>query len=137
DDEEDEEVVDAEGPLDDVAGDELDALLGPHPGGDDDGEDAGEPHPHHAPGAGLADRDRVGLSVEDQEVEGEHRPHERQEGDPGPERYRECGVHRLIVSLLPRWSWVRCRASPTRPGRCRAGGATTARARASRRTGSP
>jgi len=117
DDDEDEDVVERERLLDEVAGEELEADLagggfgveavereqvgrvGELPGGvavEAEVEGQGEGDPDGGPEAGFAERDGVGLAVEDTEVEGEHGEDEGGEAEVEPPVFgkREEG-HRL------------------------------------------
>ena len=121
----DEDVVDGEGLLDEVARDVLDrgagavVVDGAHPldrlgrerhqvGGepepepvvlvarvDEAGEGEAEGDPEGGPAEGLPDRDDVGLPVEDAQVEGEEREHERDEAGVHPDhpyKHRDRGL---------------------------------------------
>ena len=70
--EEDEEVVDAQGEFDNVSGDELEGGGAAVPEENDDGEDGGQGDPGHAPDQGLAELDGVGAAVEHTQVEPQH-----------------------------------------------------------------
>jgi hypothetical protein len=72
DDGEDEDVVDRERQLDQVAGQVLTAGRGAAGRGDPGPEPEGQRDPHGAPQRGLAERDGLGPAVEDEQVEGEH-----------------------------------------------------------------
>ena len=91
---EDERVVDAEGLLDQVAGEPLEAGLRAAPPEDPAVEREGERDPDDAPDRRLPHRDLVGLAVEDEEIEGEHPEDEAPEEEPE----REIGRHERETS---------------------------------------
>ena len=70
--EEDEEVVDAQGEFDDVSGDELQRGSAAVPEENNDGEDRGQGDPGHAPDQGFAKLYGVGAAVEHAQVEHQH-----------------------------------------------------------------
>jgi hypothetical protein len=86
DEQEDEEVIDRERQLDDVAGQKLGARQSPLVPEDESGEHERQRHPDGAPRGGLAVGDGVGLAVQHAEVEGQHEQDEDGETRPGPDR---------------------------------------------------
>ena len=97
---EDEDVVDRQGLLDQVAGQELQALGRAEPGQISALKREGERHPDHAPGERLAEADLVGLAVEDAQVERQHHQHERRE--PAPEPHRANRFHLSSIGQFHR-----------------------------------
>jgi hypothetical protein len=79
-----EDVVHAEGPLDDVPCEELQAFLGPHPEEDQGLEGKGEGDPYCYPRPGLPEAHNVGLPVEDPQVDGQHQGDEEGEAQVMP-----------------------------------------------------
>lgn len=79
-----EDVIDAEGFLDDVAGEELEGFVIAHEVPDAEIEGESEGDPDEGPGDGLFDGDDVALAVEDAEVERQHDEDKDVEADPGP-----------------------------------------------------
>jgi hypothetical protein len=89
---EDEEVVDREALLGDVAGEVLTAVLGAGEQQDQQAEDDCDPHVDGGPGGGLAQRGGVRGADVAEEVEDEHGD-DRGDGDrPDPERHVHVGV---------------------------------------------
>src|SRR5690606_24878794 len=82
---EDEDVVDAERLLDQVACEELEPGVGAPEVVDPRAEGERQDHPEDAPDRRLPDADLVGFAVEDEEVEGEERQDDRVEAGPEPE----------------------------------------------------
>src|SRR5690606_14137793 len=82
---ENEDVVDAERLLDQIARQELEPGLGAPEVVDPRAEGQRQEHPEDAPDRGLLDAHLVGFAVEDEEVEGKERQHERVEADPRPD----------------------------------------------------
>ena len=90
----DEDVVDAERFLDQVAGEERQRGVMALEYEEPSGEQQGETDPDGGPQAGFARTDDVRSPVEDAEVEGEHRQDEGDETDPEPDvggDHRESG----------------------------------------------
>ncbi len=92
---EDEDVVDREALLDQVAGEVLPAGLRPHPDPDPRAERDGEPHPDRAPQGGFAQPDGVRIPMHHEQVQHQHRDDEREEGCP----YPEVHVHVVLPSV--------------------------------------
>lgn len=89
---EDEDVVDGERLLDDVAGEELHGLVAAEAEIDPAVEDERQRDPDPAPGERLFEADLVRLAAEDAKIEREHAEDEGAEGEP--ERGRGDGLHR-------------------------------------------
>ena len=87
---EDEDVVDRQRLLDEVAGEKLQRRLGAHEAGDGQAEQHRGADPGHRPAGRLAHRDLVRVAVEDAEVDRQHREHGGVEGDPDPDRHVPC-----------------------------------------------
>ena len=85
DEQEDEDVVDAQRLLDEVAGRPFNAGLGALERVHADVEDDGKANPGDAPGERLLSGHLVRVAVEDAQVEREHARDERQENSPGKE----------------------------------------------------
>ena len=81
----DEDVVDREAALDQVAGQERRRLLPALPHPDDGGEAEREREPNDSPSCRLAQPDLACLSMEDEQVDQQHCQHAEGEGDPDPE----------------------------------------------------
>jgi hypothetical protein len=81
----DEDVVDAERLLDDVAGEEGQRGLGVLPDVQPESEDERERHPDAGPDRSFLRANDVRPAMEDAEVEREHPEHERVEQDPEPD----------------------------------------------------
>src|SRR5690606_7290078 len=94
---EDEDVVDRERLLDEVAGEELGAGLRPELPPDPGVEEQRERDPHRAPDPGLLEADRVRLAVKDAEIQRQHQDHE--EDETAPEERATDGVHTHPASL--------------------------------------
>gem|GEM_PF-3941318 len=82
---EDEDVVDREGFLDQIAGEEFDRRLGAHGVVDDAVEGESQRDPDRAPGDCFLERRLVRLTVEDAQIEGQHEGDERAEAAPEPQ----------------------------------------------------
>ena len=82
DDDEDKDVVHAQGILDDVAGQEFQGALGAKPEVEQDVEGNGQTDPGQDPAEGLAVTDFVRVAVEDAEIEREHEEDEEGEANP-------------------------------------------------------
>jgi hypothetical protein len=79
---EDEQVVDGERLLDDVAGQERGGRAAPEPPEDERVEEERDGDPDRAPDRGFADADHVRLAVENPEVERQHGRHDHREHRP-------------------------------------------------------
>jgi hypothetical protein len=90
---ENEDIVDRERLLDEIARQELQGGVAPHEGDNPAVEGQRQEHPEHAPGRGLLESDLVRLAVEHQEVEGEHRQHKEVKADPEPEVRHHPAYH--------------------------------------------
>ena len=92
DDHEDEEVVDRQALLDDVAGEVLGAVVPPGERPEDDAEADRHPDVEHRPGDGLAESHGVGApSAGRREIEDEERDDERDRRRPGDKGHVEHG----------------------------------------------
>ena len=80
----DEDVIDAEGFLDDVAGEEFEGFVIAHEVPNTEIEGEGEGDPDEGPRDGLFDGDDVAFAVKDAEVERQHDEDKDVEADPGP-----------------------------------------------------
>lgn len=80
----DEDVIDAEGFLDDVAGEEFEGFVIAHEVPDAEIEGEGEGDPDEGPGDGLFDGDDVAFAIKDAKVERQHDEDKDVEADPGP-----------------------------------------------------
>src|SRR5262249_26385686 len=87
----DEDVVDAERLLDDVAGEERQADFVPVKNEQAGSKQEGESHPDGRPDGGLLRPNLVRLPMKHAEVEGEHREDERDEPHPEPDVRRNHG----------------------------------------------
>ena len=82
---EDEDVVDRQALLDQVAGQVLASCLRTHPQEDDSAERQPERDPEDAEPRGFPERDIVRFAMEDEQVQGEQEHDEAEESDPGPD----------------------------------------------------
>ena len=119
DDDEDEDVVDREGLLDEVSGRELDGAIGAEPHVDRAARQGGEEHPNDAPCGGFLEPDDVRLPVEEAEIHEEHERDEREEA--GPERGGTDGLkgHGALLGERDRWRSARSAPHDQVAPRCR------------------
>jgi len=82
DEEKDEEVIDRQGELNEIAGDELQPALCVLIPKDDTCEDNGEGDPDSAPDRSLSVRNCVGFTIEKAEVEAQHEKNEQAKTHP-------------------------------------------------------
>ena len=85
DEKEDKKIIDTEGKLDHIPGDELQRGDTPVPKIDNDREDSGQCNPHGAPQQRLTKFHHVGTTVEDAQVQDQHRQDEEIKQNPESE----------------------------------------------------
>src|SRR3954453_5397108 len=82
DEDENEDVVDAERVLDDVAGEEIERVILAAQLPDEQIESEGEEHPDDAPNGGFLDADDVLTPMETNQIDRQDREHAKVKGDP-------------------------------------------------------
>src|SRR5690606_37620056 len=110
----DEEVVHRQALLDQIAGEEVDSLLGPQRQKDEAVEDQRERDPEDRPQQRFARRDHVGLAVEDPEIEREEDHDQDEKTNPENRRF---GAEDHGTSQDARPSWRSALATCTRASR--------------------
>ena len=102
DDEEDKDVIDGEGFLDQVTGKELKACPGSEPQVDPEVEEEGHADPDPSPDERFAHANLVRPAMEDAEVQDQHRHNERGESDPQNRSADAFEIHKLPHALAGR-----------------------------------